>query len=239
MKKLLAIILAFISLNSFSQKWQTIKGNGETKKETREVSSFTAINAQGSMEIKIDYGNSGTISVEADENLLPYIETTVEDGRLSIKPKKNVNLNSRSGIVVYVSMTQIKSLKLSGSGNISGSGAFTNDTTTDFSVSGSGNLSLDFDTFKELDLSVSGSGNIKLKGASSMISAKISGSGNIDCSNTSSHDVVAKVSGSGNIKVDANNSIDAQINGSGNVFYKGDAQKINRKMSGSGKVIKM
>jgi hypothetical protein len=72
-----------------------------------------------------------------------------------------------------------------------------------------------------------------------MISAKISGSGNIDCSNTSSNDVVAKVSGSGNIKVDANNSIDAQINGSGNVFYKGDAQKINRKMSGSGKVIKM
>ncbi len=239
MKKLLAILLAFISLNSFSQKWETIKGNGETKKETREVSSFTSINAQGPMEIKIDYGNSGTISVEADENLLPYIETTVEDGRLSINPKKNVNLKSRSGIVVYVSMTQIKSLKLSGSGNISGSGAFTNDATTDFSVSGSGNLSLDFDTFKELDLSISGSGNIKLKGASSMISAKISGSGNIDCSNTSSNDVVATVSGSGNIKVYANNSIDAQISGSGNVFFKGNAQKINRKMSGSGKVVKM
>jgi hypothetical protein len=239
MKKLLAILLAFISLNAFSQKWQTIKGNGETKKETREVSSFTSINAQGSMEIKIDYGNSGTISVEADENLLPYIETTVENGRLSVKPRNNVNLKSRSRIVVYVSMTQIKSLKLSGSGNINGSGAFTNDATTDFSVSGSGNLSLDFDTFKDLDLSLSGSGNIKLKGASNTMTAKISGSGNIDCSNTSSNDVVAKVSGSGNIKAYANNSIDAQISGSGNVFYKGDAQRINRKMSGSGKVIKM
>jgi hypothetical protein len=239
MKKLLVILFAFISLNSFSQKWQTIKGNGETKKETREVGSFMSIDALGSMEIKIDYGNAGTISVEADENLLPYIETTVEDGRLSIKQKKNVNLKSRSGIVVYVSMTQIKSLDLSGSGNISGSGAFANDATTDFSVSGSGNLTLDFDTFKDLDLSVSGSGNIKLKGASPMISAKISGSGNIDCSNISSNDVVAKVSGSGNIKVYANNSIDAQISGSGNVFYRGDAQKINRKMSGSGKVIKM
>ena len=80
------------------------------------------------------------IVVEADENLLPYIETTVENGKLLIKPKKNVNLKSKSKMNVYVSMTKINSLQLSGSGNINGSGAFTNDDKTDMAVSGSGNL---------------------------------------------------------------------------------------------------
>jgi len=240
MKKLLIGLFTLISINSFAQRWETIKGNGQIKKETRELSNFTSLASQGSMNVQIAYGNSNSVTVEADENLLPYIETTVENGKLFIKPKKNVNLKSRSKMNVYVSMTKINSLQLSGSGNINGSGAFTNDAKTDMAVSGSGNLTLDFDTFKDLDLSISGSGNINLKGKeTNTLSAHISGSGNIDCSDVGSDDVDAKISGSGNVKVYASNSIDAKISGSGNVFYKGNAAKINSKVAGSGKVLKM
>ena len=267
MKKLLFVLFAFVSINSFAQNWETIKGNGQIKKETRELGNFTSLSSQGSMNVQITYGNSNSVVVEADENLLPYIETTVEGGKLSIRSKKNVNLKSSSKMNIYVSMTKINSLQLSGSGNINGSGAFTNDAKTDIAVSGSGNLALNFDTFKDLDLSVSGSGNIDLKGNSTnTISAHISGSGNIDCSNIScnsdltasdfnlstsgsgniiinkkikAHQVTLRKSGSGNIKVYASNSIDAKISGSGNVFYKGNATKINSKVAGSGKVLKM
>lgn len=240
MKKLLLVVFAFISANTFAQKWETIKGNGQVKKETRQVSNFTSLSSRGSMDVDISYGNSNSITVEADENLLPYIETSVENNRLTIKPKKNVNLRSRSKIVVHVSMTKIGSLQISGSGNTNGKGAFNNDGKTDISVSGSGNLSLDFDTFKDLDLSVSGSGNIDLKGnATNSLTAHVSGSGNIDCSDIKSNNADVKISGSGNIKVYAENSIDAKISGSGNVFYKGGAQKINSKVAGSGKVLKM
>lgn len=240
MKKLLISLFVLISINATAQKWETIKGDGEVKKETREVSNFTSLASQGSMNVQISYGNSNSVTVEADENLLPYIETTVEDGRLIIRSKKNVNLKSKSRMNVYVSMTKINSLKLSGSGNISGDGAFTNDSKTDMAVSGSGNLKLTFDKFKDLDLAIAGSGNIDLKGnGTNSISAQISGSGNIDCSDINSNDVDAKISGSGNVKVYASNSIDAKISGSGNVFYKGNATKINSKVAGSGKVLKM
>lgn len=240
MKKLLILLFALISVNSFAQPWETINGNGQTKQETREVGNYSSLATHGSMDVQINYGNSKTIMIEAEENLLPYIETSVQNGKLSIKAKKNVNLKSHSKIVVHVSMTKINSLQLSGSGNINGSGAFSNDGKTDIGISGSGNLSLDFDSFKDLDLSVSGSGNIDLKGsATNSINAKISGSGNIDCSSISSKDVDAKLSGSGNIKVYANNSIEAKISGSGNVYYKGNAQNISSKVVGSGKVLKM
>jgi hypothetical protein len=241
MKKLLIALFALISLNSFAQPWETIKGNGQMKKETREVSDFTSLSSKGSMNVEITYGNSNSIQIEADENLLPYIETTVEDGRLIIQSKKKVNLKSKTKMTVYVSMTKINSLQLSGSGNIDGKGAFTNSGKTDIGISGSGNIKLSFDSFDDLDLSLSGSGNMDLKGgaATNNITAAVSGSGNIECSDISSNDVSAKISGSGNIKVYANKSIDAKISGSGNVFYKGSASNINSKIAGSGKVIKM
>ena len=240
MKKLLIAFFVFLSINSFAQRWETIKGNGEVKKETRQVSDYSSLASQGSMDVDIAFGNSNSIVVEADENLLPYIETSVDNGKLTIKSKKGVNLKSSSRMVVHVSMTKINSLQQSGSGNINGSGAFTSDGKTDIGVSGSGNLKLDFDSFKDLDLSVAGSGNVDLKsGNTNTLIAKISGSGNIDCSTVSSKDVDAKISGSGNIKVYASNSIDAKISGSGNVFYKGSVQNISSKIAGSGKVMKM
>ncbi len=73
-------------------------------------------------------------------------------------------------MVVYVSMTKINTLQLSGSGNINGDGAFSNSGKTEIAVSGSGNIKLDFDSFNELDLALSGSGNIDLKGNGTKVS---------------------------------------------------------------------
>jgi hypothetical protein len=240
MKKLLIAFFVFISVNSFAQRWETIKGNGQVKKENRTVSNFTALSSQGAMNVQIAYGNSDNIVVEADENLLPYIETSVENGKLSIRSKKNVNLKPKSKMSVYVTMTRITALQQSGSGTINGNGAFTNDGKTDISLSGSGNIKLGFDAFKDIELAVSGSGNIELKGnTANSVSASVSGSGNIDCSGIISNEAQAKISGSGNIKVYAKNSLDSKISGSGNVFYKGSPSNVNNKTSGSGRVIKM
>lgn len=240
MKKLVIFLFTLLSLHSFAQRSETITGNGQIKKETRQVSAYTSLASRGTMDVQISYGNSNSIVVEADENLLPYIETSVENGKLTIKIKQNVNLKPNSKMVIYISMSKIVSLAQSGSGNINGNGAFTNDGKTDISLSGSGNITLGFKSFKDLDLSISGSGNMDLKsGEANHISAQTSGSGNIDCSSISSNDVTAKISGSGNLKVNAKNSIDAKISGSGNVYYKGSATNIKSKVAGSGRLVKM
>jgi hypothetical protein len=240
MKKLMISLFMLISISAFAQPWKNITGNGNVKKETRAVTSFTSLSSHGAIDVQISYGNSNSIEVQADENLLPYIETTVEDGKLTIKSKKNVNLNSRSKIIVSVSMAKINGLQLSGSGNINGTGNFTSDAKTNVMVSGSGNIKLNSCSFKDLDLGLSGSGNIDLnKGTADNISISISGSGNIDCSGITCDNVDAKISGSGNTRVNANKSIDAIISGSGNVYYKGTATNITTKIVGSGKAIKI
>lgn len=238
MEKLLFSLFALITFSSYSQT-QHITGNGNVKKETREVSGFTGISLSGNMNVRLAYGTSNSITVEGDENLLPYIETKVEDGNLVVKSKDKVGLKTRNKLMVYVSLTKLTELRVSGSGNITGAGDFKNDGKTKISLSGSGNINVGIHSFNETSIAISGSGNVTLKGNSTNnIDATISGSGNIDCSSVSCNDVFAHVSGSGNIKVFANKSIDAKVSGSGNIYYKGSATNINLKSSGSGKIIK-
>ena len=238
MKKILLAIAIFTGISSFAQPWERIEGNGNRKKETRSVGSYTAISSAGSWDVMVAYGESNTIQVEGDENLLEYIETKVENGKLAIKSKRNVNLRTRNKITIYVSLTRLTGVSLSGSGDIIGEGKFSNDGETQFKVSGSGSIKLAFHKVKDVDVSISGSGNIRLTGSAGSVEASISGSGNADCSELNCDDASARISGSGNIKLNANKSVDASISGSGNVSYKGAASDIKKHVAGSGRLVK-
>ncbi len=228
-----------LSLPALAQwPWEKIEGNGQIKKQTRSVSNYTAISSSGSWDVMIAYGESNSVEVEGDENLLEYIETKVEDGKLSIKSTKNVNLRSKNKITIYVSATRLTGVSLSGSGDIIGQGKFFNDGNGDFKISGSGSIKLSFNKYKSVEVSVSGSGNIHLSGSSDIVNAHISGSGNADCADLIANDVTAHISGSGNVKVFANTSVDASISGSGNVYYKGGATDVKSHKSGSGRIVR-
>lgn len=240
MKKLLILILVFTGQQIFAQPWKTIKGDGNMKTETRTVTGFSSLSSHGAIDVNINYGNSNSIQIEADENLLPYIETSVENGKLIIQTRKNVNLRSPRKMVVSVSMTKINALQLSGSGNIEADGSFSSEEETKIMVSGSGNIHLASASFKTVNIAISGSGNIVLKGGTARsVLVSVSGSGNADCSDIAADNAEVKISGSGNAKVNINKSLSANISGSGNVYYKGSAKDISTRVMGSGKAIKI
>lgn len=228
-----------MSLQTFAQwPWEKIEGNGKVTKENRTVGNFTSIGSSGSWDVMVAYGSSNSVQVEADENLQQYVETKVDDGMLKIKASKNVNLKSSKKITIYVTLSKLTGISLSGSGDIIGNGKFDNDGSGVFRLSGSGNIKIGFNKMKDVEVSISGSGNIHLSGTANKVTAKISGSGNADCSELIADDVSASISGSGNVKAQANKSVDASIAGSGNVYYKGAANDIQKHVAGSGRVIK-
>lgn len=240
MKKLLVIFL-IVSVNQLcAQPWKTVKGNNNIKKESRTVGNFSSLQSKGPLDVKITSGNSNKIEVMADENLLPYIETEVENGKLIIRTKKYINLKSSSKMVVYVYMEKIEALQLSGSGNIEADGNIVGAENTDLQLSGSGNIKLNSGAFKDIKMAISGSGGINVKGGTAEnVTIAVSGSGNITANGLAAQNVEVKISGSGNAKVNASKSLTATISGSGNVYYDGSAKNISSKTAGSGKIIKI
>lgn len=235
----LSFLLLLLVNSVFAQwPWEKMEGNGHVIKETRNLSGYTAVSSAGSWDVMIAYGESNNIEVEGDENLLPYIETRVEDGKLVISSKKHINLRSKHKITIYISMTKVTGVSLSGSGDIIGNGKFENAGRTEFKLSGSGSIQLSFQKIREADLGISGSGNIRLTGTAESVQSRISGSGNVDCSQLISDRASVYVSGSGNTKVNVNTSLEAHISGSGNIYYSGAARSLEKHISGSGRIVK-
>lgn len=239
MKKVFVLLASCAALIAVAQKkWETIKGNGNIQKENRNISTFSGIESRGIFEVDVVWAATPAVSVEADENLLPHIVTKISGSTLVIT-SDNYGISSSRKIQVHVAMPTITDIKLTGSGNLTAHGEFSNSGTTKLAIHGSGNIKFGFASINKLDASVSGSGNLELKeGKVDNLNATVSGSGNINAYDVVSNSVKAKTSGSGDVKVNATQSLEAWSTGSGNVYYKGGATNINMHSTGSGKVVK-
>lgn len=229
------LMLLCASVSLFAQK-ERITGSGTLKKESRSASSFKSIAASGSFNVYITPGSGSNIDIEADDNLLPYIVTEVEDGELKLHVKKGYDIKPTQKITVNVSMAEIKSLAASGTGGFYSKGTLKGGK-VELGISGSVNIDMDLKADK-LEVGVSGSTKITLKGTIPAVEYGISGSASVDALSLQSQNVEVGVSGSGDLAVFAEKKLDISVSGGAKVRYKGNPS-INQSSSGSAKVTKI
>jgi len=211
----------------------TIHGNGISRTESRYSTDFEKVKSSGDFDVHITNGDEYEISVNAETNIQPYIETDVVGNTLDIYIRGIHNIRNTRPMEVYITTPYLKTITQSGSGIV------TTDyfTAQDFKInlSGSGSIETAVDCH-ELEAVVSGSGSIYISGISDESQFTVSGSGRIDAYDLSTTDCKAVISGSGDILANVSRFLDANISGSGNVFYIGSPE-IHTHISGSGKVI--
>jgi hypothetical protein len=213
-----------------------IRGNGRTSTEQRNISGFTTVETHGSIDIIVSQG-SYKVEVESDENLLQYIETEVQNGRLLVHFRDGLWLTHYNSAKVHVTAPALTGFETHGSGNISSDGKISDSNKMNILISGSGDITLNVDC-PDIETGTHGSGNITLTGESRQLASKISGSGNVRAGNLKTENAKIEVHGSGETDVFASVSLDVKIFGSGDIHYKGGA-KVNTDVHGSGSVNKM
>lgn len=211
---------------------EKVQGNGNVKKQVRDLAHFTGVNLHlgGNMELRI--GNTESITIETDDNLLPLIDTVIENGTLKIRPvKRNTQLNTRTmKIVVYAK--EIDRIALGGSGTIDSDALRAKK--LQFDLGGSGSINLKGVESDAISISVGGSGNLKTgPGNANSVSVSIGGSGDVDLGQVRTQDASISVAGSGEATVWATQGLSVTIAGSGDVNYYGDP-KVSRTVVGSG-----
>jgi hypothetical protein len=212
----------------------TIHGNGIAASQARPVSGFDKVKSSGEFDVHIINGDKFEVIIDAEENIIPYIETSVSEKTLLIDIPGLHSVRNRIPMTVNVTLPILAGIKQSGSGNIT-TDFFTCDK-VELYISGSGSISAILDA-NIVDATISGSGWIKIAGDANQSNLAISGSGNIDNYNLLVNSCNANISGSGNMQVNAIKSIYAKISGSGNIYYTGNPG-IDVNISGSGKVIR-
>ena len=144
---------------------------------------------------------------------------------------------SGKNIKIYVTSPTYERLTVSGSGNIVGQNTLQSKEMY-IGVSGSGKVNLDIKVV-DLDSKISGSGNMNLEGTARNTNLQISGSGNLDAEDLASENCQVRISGSGNCRVQVDNTLDSRVSGSGNVYYRGNPEKLSNHSSGSGSIKKI
>jgi len=216
-----------VDLNGCGQG--TVKGSGNVVTEERPLAEFKTITLKGVGRVVLTQGQTHSIAIQTDDNIMSLIETEVQNEQLVIS-QGNYNLRPTT-LKFNISVANLRGIAISGSGEVVGKSRFVSE---DFfaKISGSGDMALELDV-ANLETNISGSGSMHFSGQADRHEAKISGSGKINAFNMYTKDVALKVSGSGDCKVTATEILDARISGSGDVFYKGQPRIIS-KISGSG-----
>ncbi len=188
------------------------KGSGNVVTEKRGVSNFSKVDVSGIFKVEIVAQKDFSLEIEADDNLLPLIKTSVEGETLKIEKEKS--FSSKKTIVIRISAPNIESLEVSGVSKIN--------------FSNIDNESLLVDS--------SGASRISVSGKTNKLVVNMSGASRVKAAELKASSVSVDGSGASRAKVFASEEISADLSGASSVSYSGTPTKINKKTSGASRI---
>ena len=221
-----------ITVNGDSSTFTT--GSGKEASVARRVAPFTVLRLDSSVDVIAHQGAAPAVTVHADDNIEPMVETVVEGDTLIVRMRKNVSFRTNHKVVVDVVYTALSASQQRGSGDLH------IDTLSgpkfESSISGSGDLHIDNAKLGSFSLSIAGSGDVQIAGSADDARFAVAGSGDINAGAFAVRHVIASISGSGDARLNATESIDARVAGSGDISYSGHPREVTRRVSGSGSI---
>jgi hypothetical protein len=200
----LVLVSACFGLNA-------IHGSGNIKTEPRTVSGFDRVEVSGNAKLIVEQGETESLTITADDNLLEYLTSNVEGSKLILGVKSGSSLQPTAPITYKLVVRKLNAIGASGSITVDAK-----DIQTD-----------------SLTVAVSGSGEVSISGNANEQKIAISGSANYKAESFNTKETSISISGSGKAVLAASSRLDVEVSGAGEVRYIGEP-KITKNISGSG-----
>jgi len=193
-----------------------VKGSGKVITEERNVPLYHSVTFSSIGHLIIKEGAAGKIIINADDNIMPFIQTDVQKSILIININKIVTEAAK--IEITITMENINDLNVNGSGKIDVQKKIVQDSIK-MKVSGSGNITADIET-KFVNAAIVGSGSIDLSGKTVKLEIDLGGSGLLNTLTLIADEANISIGGTAVCKVFINNVMNINLTG-GTVQYKG------------------
>lgn len=204
---------------------------GPRQTSQRSIADVSGVRLQTSGTLSITHGETTSLSVTAGRNVIDRLTSEVDDGVLVLALDGHVEyLGSVSYALV---VPELDRLEVAGSGDVAARDLRSN--ALSITIEGSGGVTLSGLDVEQFDVTVAGSGTVQAGGSATRQDVRIQGSGDYDADRLDSRQAQVTVSGAGNASVRATDSLDAVVNGSGDIRYTGDP-RVSRRIEGSGDI---
>lgn len=91
MKKIITLSFLLFTVLTFAQKKEKVKGSKIVKLEQKQVDEFESLEVEDNLEIFLIKGNECGIEIEADDNLIEYIEYKLTGKNLRISTSRDIS----------------------------------------------------------------------------------------------------------------------------------------------------
>ena len=211
------------------------RGSGKIVTETRDVNNFDAIELSYPAEVFIKQGNTESLEIEADDNLLPNLKTQVRNGKLEIfyRREDGKHVNPTKTVRITIVVKDLAEVDFNSAGELTIEKLKTDN--LDVSLSGAGNLNLDSVQIRGLGVNLSGAGSMTASGSAEDLDMNISGFGDFNGEDLHSQVARVNISGAGSATVWVDDDLTAGISGAGSISYYGSAS-VTKQISGVGGV---
>jgi hypothetical protein len=191
---------------------RSVKGSGVTASEVRNVTGFKGVDVGGVFVVEIIAGSDFDVKVEADDNLLQYIKTEVNDGVLKISSTERIK--SHEPLRVRVSAPTIESVEASGVCKVSLTGVKNN----------------------KLIIGTSGASKVTVAGETSSLTVDVSGASSVDGESLRAENARVEASGASKVNVFVTGRLVSDASGASKIGYSGNPTSVEKNTSGASKV---
>jgi hypothetical protein len=213
----------------------TERGSGKMTTQTRDVNDFHAVEVSFPANVFISQGTSESLKIEAEDNLLPGLQTQVRNNTLEIFYKADTKkvVRPTKPITITIVVKNLDRVDFESAGKLDITG-IKNDS-LNVSVSGAGDMKMKQVALQTLVVNLSGAGSMSATGSADTVELNISGFGSFDGKELASKDATVQLSGAGSATIRAKDTLDTQISGAGSVSYYG-SPRVTKQVSGVGDV---
>ncbi len=212
-----------------------VQGSGTLKTETVPVSGLSGVVLAGIGSLVIEQTGQESLTITAEDNLLPLIDAGVQGTTLNIHNQPTAVLKPTKPIVYLLTVKHLAAITLQGAGTVTTMKLSA--PTLTVSLSGAGGATLSGLVTTTLTATISGSGTMQLSGQTQTQTVTSSGVGMYDATNFASHVATVRLSGVGNARVRVSDTLNATITGIGSLTYYGNPA-VTQHITGKGSVKK-
>jgi hypothetical protein len=227
--------LALFALVVFSYSCKYSKsGSGNIITETRNVNDFSAISVSQAIEVDIQQGTQTSVQVEADDNIMSYVETVNKGGELSIRLKNMTNIRNAT-VKVHITAPNVESFTTASSAKIKSIGLLSSSNQFEIDASSASKISLQMQA-PSIKMESSSAAELNISGKTRDANVEASSGSSIDAQNLKAENVTASGSSGSTVKVFASVSIDASSSSGSNIIFIGGAPSVKKNESSGGSV---
>lgn len=100
MRKIITLTLLFVSVLTFAQKMEKVKGSKIVKLEQKEVGNFESLEVEDNLEVFLVKGEVCALEVEADDNLIEFVDYKITGKNLRISTTRDMSSYKKLSIRV-------------------------------------------------------------------------------------------------------------------------------------------